>query len=218
MSSSYVKLTKEQAAPTEDITPGELNQPIRVPQLHRKRCLECQQELPESHNPPSDEPWMTGICGCAEDPESCKIGLFCPCVLYGKNLETLEGTPWQEACSGHACFLVAGAAMMVSLATCQMSPDTVWCISEGLLCGWFIFSATISSGREQMQKKFHLENSPCDSCCVHALMHPCAICQEHREMKRLIIDVEKKEDTVIDPPAVQEMSTSTTVKPGSSSS
>lgn len=31
--SRYVKLTKEQSAPTEDIRPGELNQPIDVPQV-----------------------------------------------------------------------------------------------------------------------------------------------------------------------------------------
>lgn len=31
--SRYVKLTKEQAAPSEDIKPGELNQPIDVPQV-----------------------------------------------------------------------------------------------------------------------------------------------------------------------------------------
>lgn len=31
--SSYVKLTKDQDAPAEEIRPGELNQPMRVPQV-----------------------------------------------------------------------------------------------------------------------------------------------------------------------------------------
>lgn len=31
--SKYVKLNKEQEAPAEDITPGELNQPIQIPQV-----------------------------------------------------------------------------------------------------------------------------------------------------------------------------------------
>lgn len=31
--SRYVKLTREQEAPSEDITPGELNQPIQIPQV-----------------------------------------------------------------------------------------------------------------------------------------------------------------------------------------
>lgn len=43
--SRYVKLTKEQEAPTEDINPGELNQPIEVPQVllsvHIRICCVC---------------------------------------------------------------------------------------------------------------------------------------------------------------------------------
>jgi hypothetical protein len=31
--SRYVKLVKEQEAPVEDIRPGELNQPVHVPQV-----------------------------------------------------------------------------------------------------------------------------------------------------------------------------------------
>ncbi|RRT54586.1 hypothetical protein GW17_00061821 [Ensete ventricosum] len=73
--SRYVKLTKEHDAPLEEIRPGELNQPVHVPQLEVRRCAECGQPLPESYQPPGDEAWTTGICGCSEDPESCKICL-----------------------------------------------------------------------------------------------------------------------------------------------
>ncbi|OMO69545.1 hypothetical protein CCACVL1_19438 [Corchorus capsularis] len=69
--SQYVQLRKEKE-PLEDITPGELNQPVQVPQLMVRRCLECGQPLPESYEPPADEEWTTGICGCFEDPQSCK--------------------------------------------------------------------------------------------------------------------------------------------------
>ncbi|KAK1558744.1 hypothetical protein Q3G72_006130 [Acer saccharum] len=60
--SQYVKLTKDQG-PVDDITPGELNQPIQVPQLNIHRCVECGQVLPESYEPPADEDWATGIGG-----------------------------------------------------------------------------------------------------------------------------------------------------------
>ncbi|THU44969.1 hypothetical protein C4D60_Mb02t12960 [Musa balbisiana] len=53
--SRYVKLTKDQDAPIEEIRPGELNQPVRVPQLGVRRCPECGQPLPESYEPPADE-------------------------------------------------------------------------------------------------------------------------------------------------------------------
>ncbi|XP_012700206.1 cell number regulator 6-like [Setaria italica] len=51
--SRYVKLTKDQDAPTEDIrpAPGELNQAVHVPQLVGRRCSECAQVLPESYDP-----------------------------------------------------------------------------------------------------------------------------------------------------------------------
>jgi len=42
-------------------------------QLDVRKCPECRQPLPESYAPPADEPWMTGIFGCAEDRENCKL-------------------------------------------------------------------------------------------------------------------------------------------------
>ena len=42
-------------------------------QLHVQKCNECGQPLPESYQAPADEPWTTGIFGCAEDVESCKL-------------------------------------------------------------------------------------------------------------------------------------------------
>ena len=104
--SRYVKLTKEQAPQEEDIKPGELNQPIDVPQVCKfflllldlrrfldyssfrdreilvvvwqltvRKCNECGQALPEDYLAPTDEPWTSGIFGCAEDTESCKFRL-----------------------------------------------------------------------------------------------------------------------------------------------
>ncbi|RLN15825.1 hypothetical protein C2845_PM02G20180 [Panicum miliaceum] len=76
----YVKLRKEEKdgdAPAgtdnEDISPGdgELNQPVRVPELEVQTCEVCRQVLPPGFHPPADEPWSTGIFGCAEDCESC---------------------------------------------------------------------------------------------------------------------------------------------------
>ncbi|URE14797.1 cell number regulator 6-like [Musa troglodytarum] len=126
--SSYVKLTKDQAVPLEEIRPGELNQPVRVPQLEVRRCAECGQPLPESYEPPADEAWTTGICGCAEDPESCRTGLFCPCVLFGRNVERLrEDTPWTTPCMCHALCVEGGIALAVATANSPCDPCMVHC-------------------------------------------------------------------------------------------
>ncbi|KAL3637976.1 hypothetical protein CASFOL_018424 [Castilleja foliolosa] len=115
--SRYVKLTKEQKPTEEDINPGELNLPIDVPQLHVPKCNECVQTLPESYQAPADEPWTTGIFDCARDPESCRTRLFCPCVLFGRNIDQLrEDTPWTGPCICHAIFVEGGLALAATTA------------------------------------------------------------------------------------------------------
>lgn len=53
-------------------------------QLAVHKCMECGQPLPESYTPPADEAWMTGIFGCAEDRENCKLmhDQAVKCYLY----------------------------------------------------------------------------------------------------------------------------------------
>lgn len=205
--SRYVKLTKDQAAPVEDIRPGELNQPIDVPQLHVRKCNECGQALPESFEPPADEPWTTGIFGCAEDPESCRTGLFAPCVLFGQNVESLkEETPWKGPCTCHLICIEGGIAAAAVVALVHgIDPNTQFLLYEGLLFGWWMCGIYTGLVRQSLQKKYHLKNSPCDPCMVHCCLHWCAICQEHREMKARLSDNVASEMTIVNPPPVQEM-------------
>ncbi|KAK7263953.1 hypothetical protein RJT34_31553 [Clitoria ternatea] len=209
-SSHYVKLTKDQS-PLEDITPGELNQPIEVPQLAVRKCPECRQPLPESYAPPADEPWMTGIFGCAEDRESCLTGLFCPCVLFGRNVERLkEDTPWTTPCICHAICVEGGISLAIATVSAAsflpaVDPGTVCLIFEGLLFAWWLCGIQTGQVRQTLQKKYHLKNSPCNACCVHCCLHWCALCQEHREMKGRLSDGIFSEMTVVNPPPVQEM-------------
>ncbi|KAI4332742.1 hypothetical protein L6164_017625 [Bauhinia variegata] len=206
--SHYVKLTKDQA-PLEDIKPGELNQPIEVPQLAVRKCNECRQVLPESYAPPADEPWTTGIFGCAEDRESCLTGLFCPCVLFGRNVESLrdDNTPWTTPCICHAICVEGGIALATATAILHgvVEPGTTFLICEGLFFAWWMCGIYTGLVRQTLQKKYHLKNSPCDPCCVHCCFHWCALCQEHREMKGRLSDVVVSPMTVLNPPPVQEM-------------
>ncbi|XP_024016948.1 cell number regulator 6 [Morus notabilis] len=204
--SRYVKLTKDQA-PLEDIKPGELNQPIEVPQLNVRKCNECGQPLPESFEPPADEPWTTGIFGCAEDKDSCLTGLFCPCVLFGRNVESLrDDTPWTTPCVCHAVCVEGGMALAAATAIFHgANPSTAFLICEGLLFGWWMCGIYTGLARQTLQKKYHLKNSPCDPCMVHCCLHWCALCQEHREMKNRLSENVVMPMTVVHPPPVQEM-------------
>ncbi|CAL0329402.1 unnamed protein product [Lupinus luteus] len=210
--SRYVKLTKDQDhSPLEDITPGELNQPIHVPQLVVRKCSECRQPLPESYAPPADEPWTTGIFGCAEDRESCLTGLFCPCVLFGRNVESLsEDTPWNKPCICHAICVEGGISLAIATVAANfifpgIDPGTSFLITEGLFFTWWMCGIYTGQVRQKLQKKYHLKNSPCNACCVHCCLHWCALCQEHREMKARLSDNAFSQMTVVNPPPIQEM-------------
>ncbi|KAK1413642.1 hypothetical protein QVD17_35418 [Tagetes erecta] len=39
------------------------------------------------------------------------------------------------------------------------------------------------SFRKQLRAKYGLPSEPCNDCCVHFCCHPCALCQEHTELK-----------------------------------
>nr|POF25437.1 cell number regulator 6 [Quercus suber] len=172
-----------------------------------RKCYECGQPLPESFQPPGDEPWTTGIFGCAEDRESCWTGLFCPCVLFGRNVESLrEDTPWTTPCMCHAVCVEGGMALAAATAIFHGSdPRTAFLICEGLLFAWWMCGIYTGLARQSLQKKYHLKNSPCDPCLVHCCMHWCALCQEHREMKGRLSDNVVMPMTIVNPPPVQEM-------------
>lgn len=208
--SRYVRLTKKntRSGPGDDILPGELNQPVSIPQLEPKKCGECGQVLPESHRAAADEPWTTGIFGCADDPESCWTGLFCPCVLFGRNVQALrEDIPWTTPCTCHAVCVEGGIALAILTAIFHaVDPGASVLIGEGLMFSWWLCSTYNGIFRQQLQKKYHLKNSPCDPCLVHCCLHWCANCQEHRERRGRLADSSVVPMTIVNPPAVQEMS------------
>ncbi|KAG6780909.1 hypothetical protein POTOM_013788 [Populus tomentosa] len=220
--SRYVKLTKEQTV-VEEIKPAfQLRSDAVVfaslesnyhafSYLEVCKCNECGQPLPENFQPPADEPWTTGIFGCAEDTESCWTGLFCPCVLFGRNIESLrDDTPWTTPCVCHAVCVEGGIALAAATAVFHgIDPSTSFLICEGLLFAWWMCGIYTGLVRQSLQKKYHLKNSPCDPCMVHCCMHWCALCQEHREMKGRLSDNFVMPMTIVNPPPVQEMSATT---------
>ncbi|KAL8500275.1 hypothetical protein ACS0TY_020034 [Phlomoides rotata] len=216
---AYVNLNKNQNS-LQEITPGELNQPIDVVSLNAPRCEECGQVLPATYSPPADEDWMTGIFGCNEDTDSCLTGLFCPCVLFGRNVTNLnDEITEQSACISHAICVEGGIALAFTTAACNgIDPDTACLLTEGLFFAWWVCGIYTGMGRQLLQRKYHLKNSPCDPCMVHCCLHWCAICQEHREMKKHLCEGMSSEATVINPPTIQQMNAAGKQEtPGSSS-
>ncbi len=52
-------------------------------------------------NKPSQ--WNNGLCDCCDNMTVCLQGLFCPCHLFGKNVERVEGGRYTRSC---LCYLV----------------------------------------------------------------------------------------------------------------
>ncbi|KAI4323785.1 hypothetical protein L6164_023363 [Bauhinia variegata] len=212
--SPYVTLPKHQA-PLQDMNPGGHSQPIGVPQyLAARRCSECGHAIPPNFMPPPAEPWTIGICACSQDRESCMTGLFCPCVLYGRNSASLANEDTSGRCNKPCIFhgiCVEGGIALGALTTCAIFsgfyyfPGLEFLICEGLLCGWCLCGVCTSLGRLSLQKKYHLKDSPCNPCCVHCCLHWCALCQEHREMKQRLPESILSPIFTVDPPPVQEM-------------
>ncbi|XP_073125150.1 cell number regulator 6-like [Henckelia pumila] len=195
----YVKL-KENQAPLEKITaPGERYQSVDVPQ-----------PSPERFPDPEGEPWTTGIFECAQDTESCMMGLFCPCVLFGRNVaQVRDNCTWIAPCIFHAVYVEGGVALAAAfLAGLQsvLAPRTSGCILEVLVFGWMMSGLCTSTVRDSLEERYLLERWPCDACVVHSYAHWCAICQEHRELKaRLAAGDADIPMIMLSPPPVQEM-------------
>ncbi|GAQ88035.1 hypothetical protein KFL_003950120 [Klebsormidium nitens] len=82
------------------------------------------------------------------------MGLLCPCVVFGWNVEQLEG----ECCCPCIMHVVCTA---------------VGCVS-----------CYASAYRTRIRAKYNLVESPCGDCCTHFWCHCFALCQEYRQLKK----------------------------------
>lgn len=88
-----------------------------------------------------------------------RIGLFCPCVLFGRNVQALrEDIPWTTPCTCHAVFVEGGIALAILTAIFHgVDPRTSVLIGEGLVFSWWICSTYTGIFRQELQRKYHLK-------------------------------------------------------------
>lgn len=87
------------------------------------------------------------------------MGLCCPCVLFGRNIEKLrEDTPWTTPCVCHAIFVEGGIALAAGIAAFHgIEPRTSFLICEGLFFSWWMCGIYTGLVRQSLQKKYHLK-------------------------------------------------------------
>ncbi|KAI4295332.1 hypothetical protein L6164_035388 [Bauhinia variegata] len=142
--------------------------------------------------------WSSGICACCDDMQSCCIGLFCPCFLFGKNAEFLGSGTFLGSCVTHfvlwtlvntaCCFLTDGILLGVGVPGCFVSIYA---------CGY----------RRALRSKYNLQEAPCGDLVTHFFCHLCAICQEYREIRERSGDSEATDIkvAVVTAPPIQTM-------------
>ncbi|CAI0471499.1 unnamed protein product [Linum tenue] len=171
--------------------------------------------LPLGHGSVVGEPmgraqWDSGICDClgrndefcSSDLEVCLLGSVAPCVLYGSNAERLGSSPGTFAnhCLPYTGLYLIGNSVFgwnclapwfsypnrtamrrrfnLEASSCLFPPSSGSCEAVNRSCG------CIGSCIED---EFQLEQ--CETACdfsTHVFCHPCALCQEGREIRRRV--------------------------------
>ncbi|BBN19554.1 hypothetical protein MPTK1_8g11660 [Marchantia polymorpha subsp. ruderalis] len=112
--------------------------------------------------PPNTGQWTSGLCDCFEDCNSCCLGMFCPCVLFGRIANIVD--------QGAISCLGAGTVFC--------------CLTNCTACG-FLHTCTY---RARMRQKFGLPEKPCVDCCSDYFCLRCSTCQLYRELLNRRID------------------------------
>ncbi|KAG8504145.1 hypothetical protein CXB51_002489 [Gossypium anomalum] len=117
--------------------------------------------------------WTADGCRCS-DIEVCLLGSLVPCVLYGTNVERLGSDPGTFAnhCLPYSVLYLIGNSFF----------------GWNCLAPWFSYPTRTAIRRKfNLEAKDELQREQCELTCdlaTHVLCHPCAVCQEGREIRR----------------------------------
>lgn len=142
-------------------------------------------------------PWSTGVFDCcamaspewiSSDWEICFLGWQAPCVLYGSNRERLTGNhvSFSEHCLLYLALLVAGECVVRGNVVAPLMTYTSRTEIrrkynlKGNYQGWKEATSCCMTHSENTQENMEVA---CD-CLLHYFCHPCALCQEARELRR----------------------------------
>ncbi|AEE33535.1 Protein PLANT CADMIUM RESISTANCE 9 [Arabidopsis thaliana] len=106
--------------------------------------------------------WTTGLYDClSEDISTCCFTWVCPCVAFGRIAEILDKGETSRGLAG---------LMVVAMSS--------------IGCGWYY----ASKYRAKLRHQYALPEAPCADGAIHCFCCPCALTQEHRELKHRGLD------------------------------
>ncbi|KAM7462634.1 hypothetical protein LguiA_030755 [Lonicera macranthoides] len=107
--------------------------------------------------------WSTGLCDCMDDPATCCMTCWCPCITFGRIAEIVD--------QGSTSCLASG---------------TIYTLLHFVTGCWWIYPCGY---RSRMRYQYKLPRSPCPDCLVHLCCNRCALCQEYRELQHRGFDM-----------------------------
>lgn len=133
---------------------------------------------------PSQGEWSSDLFDCTTDVPQCCLTLWCPCITFGQNSEIIDR----------------------GLSSCGVNGALYSLIA--MLSGFqFVYGCAY---RTKLKRQLGISASPINDLCTHIWCHPCALCQEHRELQYRGYDVplgwignlEKQTMGIANPPIV----------------
>lgn len=87
-------------------------------------------------------------------------GAFCPCILFGKNVEKIKPEiPWKTAAICHGVLVEGGVCLAITLAAAPslVDPSTMCFLGELLVYSWWVCGLYTGLFRQELQHKYHLK-------------------------------------------------------------
>ena len=144
--------------------------------------------------------WESGVFSCfgendgfcSNDVEVCIVGSVAPCVLHGSNVERVMATPhsFDNNCLPYAGLYILGMCFFGwnCLAPWYSYPNRIAIRHKFNLEGSCeAFARTLGCSGNILMNEAQREQ--CEAACdlaTHVLCHPCALCQEAREVRRKV--------------------------------
>lgn len=105
---------------------------------------------------PDSSEWSSGPFDCSQDCNSFALALFCPCILYGRNVN-----------------------IMKKKGVCR--PACVYCCCRFTL---FKSCALGTITRIRIRARYGIVGDSTGDCLMHCCCSPCALSQEYREITK----------------------------------
>jgi len=112
--------------------------------------------------------WSNGLFDCLNEPGTCVLSWFCPCVIYAQNKQRYEhlntkGTPDPEH----------GGSPVSS--DCMVHAGITVCCGAGWILQFL--------QRGNYRSRYNIKGSAVTDCLTAACCHPCELTQEHQELE-----------------------------------